>query len=155
MPGTLRWIKLIWAWMNCSEKVPSGIISGISNLWNCGDAGEQHEKVISFPFVQSKCKSELSWQFICILMHIVFYSRDHLRFSKLSWVGGLRKKRVIFVILAQIFLDTSPRAGNYFACPMSISIFQLDHWGDAKDKRQCLTKRREMFHVTEEQTWWN
>lgn len=78
--------------MKCSEKVPSGIISGISNLWNCGDAREQHEKVISFPFVQSKCKSELSWQFICILMHIVFHSRDHFRFSKLSWVGGLRER---------------------------------------------------------------
>lgn len=92
MPGILRWIKLIQAWMKCSEKVPSGIISGISNLWNCGDAREQHEKAISFPFVQSKCKSELSWQFICILMHIVFPSRDHFRFSKLSWVGGLKER---------------------------------------------------------------
>lgn len=78
--------------MKCSEKVPSGIISGISNLRNCGDAREQHEKVISFPFVQSKCKSELSCQFICILIHIAFHSRDHFRFSKLSWVGGLRER---------------------------------------------------------------
>lgn len=78
--------------MKCSEKVPSGIISGISNLRNCGDAREQHEKAISFPFVQSKCKSELSWQFICILMHTLFHSRDHFRFSKLSWVGGLRER---------------------------------------------------------------
>lgn len=92
MPGILRWIKRTRAWMKCSEKIPSGIISGISNLWNCGDAREQHEKAISFPFVQSKCKSELSWQFICILMHIVFHSRDHFRFSKLSWVGGLSER---------------------------------------------------------------
>lgn len=143
--------------MKCSEKVPSGIISGISNLWNCGDAREQHEKAISFPFVQSKCKSELSWQFICILMHIVFHSRDHFRFSKLSWVGGLREMGHFCHTSTNIlsYLTKKTESRQLFYLPHSISICQLDYWGDAEDKRQWLTRRREMPHVTEEQTWWN
>lgn len=119
--------------MKCSEKVPSGIISGISNLWNCGDERKQHEKAISFPFVQSKCKSELSWQFICILMHIVFHSRDHFRFSKLSWVGGLRERGH--------FCHTSTNILRYFnkkkkqaIILLALSLFQFANWSTEEMK---------------------
>lgn len=120
--------------MKCSEKVPSGIISGISNLWNCGDAREQHEKAISFPFVQSKCKSELSWQFICILMHIVFHSRDHFRFSKLSRVGGLRERGHFCHTSANILRYFSKKTKQAIIL-LALSLFQFANWSTEEMKR--------------------
>jgi hypothetical protein len=50
------------------------------------------QKAISSPFVQSKCKFELSWQFVCLLMPVLCQPEDGFRFCKLGWVGGLKKR---------------------------------------------------------------
>lgn len=50
------------------------------------------QKAISSPFVQSKCKFELSWQFVCLLMPELCQPEDGFRFRKLGWVGGLKKR---------------------------------------------------------------
>lgn len=61
-------------------------------LCNCDKDARGSTEAISPAFVQSKCKFELSWQSVCLLMPVLCQPEDDFRFCKLGWVAGLKKR---------------------------------------------------------------
>lgn len=54
-------------------------------------------EAMSFPSAQLKCKFELSWQFVCMLMPLLCHPGECFRFPKLGWVGDLRKRSLHYI----------------------------------------------------------